>query len=426
MNAINATRPYVLDPRDDDVQEQIRRLRERGPLTLVELPGGVLAWAVTGTELLRNLLTDSRVSKDASQHWTAYRAGEIPADWPLLPWVRSASLFTAYGTDHRRLRRLIGPAFTPDRIAGLRPRIAEITRTALDDVARAGTDPATGLPRVVDLREHFARPVPVQVIGELIGVPQRLFPALRRYGDLAPGTSSAPGQTETAHDELTQVLEEVIAYRHTHPGTDLTSLLIARRQQDHDALTDAELLATVRLVVDAGHETTVNLLDQAVTALLTHPEELAALEVGHATWDQVIEETLRYEGPVVSVPLRYAVDDIDTGDVVIRQGEAILPMFAAAGRDPVVHQSPDVFDLARDDPGHVAFGHGVHHCIGAPLARLEAAVALPALFSRFPDMTFAVDPARLPVIRGFLSNGHHTLPVRPSTLRARAGAPSVR
>jgi cytochrome P450 len=155
----------------------------------------------------------------------------------------------------------------------------------------------------------------------------------------------------------------------------------------------------------------VNLLDQAVTAMLTHPDQLALVRSGQRSWADVVEETLRWQAPVPYLPLRYAVEDIDVDGIHIPKGDAILPAYAAAGRDPEQHgATADDFDVTRDGKQHHAFGYGVHHCLGAPLARLEAEVALPALFDRFPDLALAVPPAELTPMHSFLSNGHTSLP----------------
>ncbi|GAA5200822.1 cytochrome P450 [Rugosimonospora acidiphila] len=402
-------RPLPIDLNGTDIHAEGARLRARGPATRVELPGGVLAWSVTSPELLRRLLTDSRVSKDATRHWPAFINGEIPLDWPLHIWVAARNMFTAYGADHTRLRRLVAPAFTARRTRALAPRIESITRALLDDLD------ATPPGEPVDLRERYAYPLPIQVISELMGVPDELRAGLRRAVDGVFDTSLTPEQAQANGLEMYRVIGELIAGKRAQPADDLTSLLLAARDEDGSTLTDQEVLDTCMLVIGAGHETTSNLLDQAIHALLTNPDQLALVTGGKATWRDVIEETLRSESPVANLPLRYATEDIDlreSAGVVIGQGEPILVSYAAAGRDPAVHgEDADVFDVTRDLKSHLAFGYGTHKCIGEPLARLEAEAALPLLFERFPDMRLAAPAAGLTPIPSFISHGHRALPV---------------
>jgi cytochrome P450 len=210
------------------------------------------------------------------------------------------------------------------------------------------------------------------------------------------------------------MLADLVARKRATPGDDLTSDLIAQRDEDGSGLTEQELLDTLLLVVSAGYDTTVNLLDQAIYTLLSRPDQRELLRNGCVTWDDVIEETLRTEAPVAHLPLRYAVTDIDlseTAGVVIRQGEAILLSFIAANRDPAWHgENAGEFDATRERHDHLAFGYGTHLCLGAPLARLEAGIGLPILFGRFPDIRFACPPEELEHVPSFISNGHTRLP----------------
>ncbi|RMI35415.1 cytochrome P450 family protein [Nocardia stercoris] len=403
------SQPIVLDPTGSDIQAEIDRLRAQGPATPVELPGGIRAWSITDTALLERLLVSPQVSKDPRQHWPAFAGGEITPDWSLYLWVAVNNMFTAYGADHRRLRRLVAPAFTARRTDALRPRIEEIAAEILDELA------ATPAGTVVDLRDEFCYQVPVRVIFELMGVPAELGTGMRACFDAAFDTTITPEDAQANYLELYRFLGELVAYKRATPGDDMTSLLIASRDDDGEGapLSEPELIDTLLLVISAGHETTINLLDQTITALLTHPDELAKVTAGKVSWTDAIEEALRFESAVVHVPLRYAVTEIEVAPgVVIAPGDPILVCYAATGRDPRTHPGDAaVFDVSRADKAHMAFGYGVHHCLGAPLARAEAGIALPALFARFPRLRLAVPAKELEPLPSFISNGHRALPV---------------
>jgi cytochrome P450 len=409
----------VIDPSGRDIHGEAARIRGRGPVTRVELPDGVEAWAISSTDLLKRLLTDPRVSKDPRQHWPLWINGEISPEWPLFTWVAVQNMFTAYGGEHKRLRTLVSKAFTARRTAALQPRIEEITKGLLDRIEEAGRRGES-----VDLREELCYPLPIRVISELFGLPEEKGVELRAVVDGVFRTSATAEEVTDNYARLYAVMGELVALKREFPGDDLTSGLIAARDDEGDTrLSEQELLDTLVLMISAGHETTVNLIDNAIHALLTHPEQLAHVREGRATWDDVIEETLRAEAPVASLPLRYAVEELTVSElggpdgVVIGKGDAILAAYAAAGRNPEEYgPDADRFDVTRLGKEHLAFGHGVHFCLGAPLGRMEARIVLPALFERFPDLELAVPDEELSPVESFISNGHRSLPVRlPNT-----------
>ncbi|MFJ1622051.1 cytochrome P450 [Streptomyces sp. NPDC088190] len=399
--------PFVLDPTGADHHAEHHALRDRGAATLVDILG-VTAWSVSDPALLKQLLMRADVSKDARAHWPAF--ADTVTHWPLALWVAVDNMFTAYGSDHRRLRRLIAPALSARRIAALTPVVEELVTGILDDldVLPAGD--------VVDLRERLAYPLPIAVIGRMMGLSSVELNGLRTVVDRVFATTLSADEAAANTAALYRLLDELIAAKRSSPGDDMTSLLIATRDEDGDGsvLTDAELRGTLVLVISAGYETTVNVIDQAITSLLTDPEQLAHVRAGRCGWSDVVEETSRHEPAIKHLPLRYALKDIPLpGGQRIRTGEAILASYAAANRHPDWHgENADLFDATRTTKDHLAFGHGVHFCLGAPLARLEVVAALRQLFARFPDARLAVPAGELRPLPTLISNGHVELPVR--------------
>ncbi|WEO93707.1 cytochrome P450 [Streptomyces sp. FXJ1.172] len=395
----------VLDPFVTDLDAEGAALRAAGPLAAVELPGGVPVWAVTHHAEARALLTDPRLVKDINV-WGAWRRGEIPADWPLIGLVNPGrSMLTADGADHRRLRSLVAQALTPRRVERMRERIEKLTQDLLDALPEGG--------EVVDLKAAFAYPLPMYVVADLMGIEEARLPRLKVLFEKFFSTQTPPGEVIATLTELAQIMAETVAAKRAEPGDDLTSALILA-SEDGDRLTDEEIVSTLQLMVAAGHETTISLIVNAVVNLSAHPEQRALVLSGAAGWSAVIEETLRYSTPTSHVLIRFATEDVPVGDRVIPAGDALIVSYGAIGRDERAHgPSAGEFDIARESENrHISFGHGPHVCPGAALSRLEAAVALPALYARFPGLDLAVPAAGLrnkPVVT---QNDLFELPVR--------------
>ncbi|MET8244337.1 cytochrome P450 [Streptomyces sp. NPDC005202] len=404
--------PHRMDPSGGCPHAANARLLARGAAAPVVLPGEIEGAVVLGHEALKEFLTHPDVAKDA-RHFTALRDGRIAEGWPLTTFATVRGMTTADGEDHRRLRSLVSRAFTARCVEELRPRIEELTAGLLDDLARAAASGG----RVADLRRHFALPLPMGVISELLGVDAEYRDRLHHLSSQVVATGIGPAQAVAANRELVAVLGAIAFAKSERPGDDLTSALIAARDEEGDRLGHEELIGTLVLMIIAGHETTLNLITNAVRALCGHRDQLDLVRKKAACWGDVVEETLRWDAPVSYFPFRYPVRDLTVDGTVIPRGTPVLAGYSAAGRDPAAHgPDADRFDVTRSArPGavrHLSLGHGAHYCLGAPLARLEATVALERLFTRFPGLELAVPEHELARNAGFVGNSVRTLPVR--------------
>ncbi|MDT0331980.1 cytochrome P450 family protein [Nocardiopsis lambiniae] len=391
----------------DDVQADRERLYRAGPVTRVELPGGVRAWATTHHEVSKATLNDPRFRKSVD-HWADYQEGRVPEGWPLLGTIPTdnTNMLALDGAAHRRLRQLTAGPFSARRVERLRPRIERITRLALDALEPRASE-------TLDLKSEFTFRVPMAVIGELYGVSEAEYENLgEMYAKLFSGTTEE-GEHLRIYGTLFQYFGELVARKRAtlDEHDDFTADLI-RASEDGDGLDDTEIVLTLLTVVAAGHETTVNLLTNVVRALLAHPEQLERLRGGEVTWEAVVEETLRYDPPNNLMMFRFATEDVEIGGRTIQKGEALLTHYGAASRDRAEFgEDPEVFDPDREKGRHISFGYGPHICPGAPLSRLEAGIILPMLFERFPDLGLAVPDEELEVASALSVNSLKAFPV---------------
>jgi cytochrome P450 len=401
----------------DDPFALFAEVRQRGAVHPVTLVDGHDAWLVVRHDEARGALNDPRFSKDMHAALAA-DAAVVSEGLPGPAFARH--MLTVDPPDHTRLRRLVSSAFSPRRIEGLRPRIQMMVDDLLDSIAADGPDSR------VDLVSRFAFPLPFTVICELLGVPDADRDALGRglTGMLVP--TSTPEQyadAKRSSDATVALLEQLVEAKAGAPGDDLVSALIAARD-GHERLDTRELLSTIFQLIVAGHDTTASFIGNSVVALFRHPDQLALLRDDPARLDTALEELLRFDAPVPHSTFRYAVEPVGLGGVTIPVGAQVIISLAAANRDEHSFDHPEDLDIGRAGARHLAFGHGIHHCLGAPLARLEGRIALGTLLRRFPRLRLAVadDELRWGHGDGLVLRGLTELPVIPGPAAPRQPA----
>jgi cytochrome P450 len=332
-------------------------------------------------------------------------------------------MLTVDPPDHTRLRRLVSAAFSPRRVEALRPRVQAITDDLLDGIAAA--DPQNP----VDLVSSFAFPLPFTVICELLGVPEEERAHLGREFTklLVPTTTESEyEEAKKASDAVVSMLRELVAAKEAAPGDDLVSALIDARDGD-ERLDGQELLSTIFQLMVAGHDTTASLIGNSVVALLRNRTQLAKFRSDSTKIPAAVEEFLRFDAPVPHSTFRYAVEPVTLAGQEIPTGAQVIICLAAANRDHDRYQSAESLDVDRTASRHLAFGHGVHHCLGAPLARMEGHIALASLLGRFPEISLAVPSEDLHWSHGdgLVLRGLSELPVIPGPARPRADVPDA-
>jgi cytochrome P450 len=387
----------------EHAQERYEAMRAKCPVTHVVITGNVGGsdeqtilnrplWLVTAYEEGSRALLDRAITVDATSVLTPEQLAQFPeTPEEFKPLLRN--ILTVDPPEHTRLRKLVQPSFTASAIERLRPRIQQITDELLDGIEAGAAERGETAPdRRLELISQVSYPLPVTVICEMLGIPAEDREQTRLWSEnlLKP-------QTQESMEEIRHSIGEFIAYLHDlfvrkreSPGDDLISQLLAV-EVDGDRLTEDEILSMVFVLFVAGHITTVNLIANGVYALLTHPEQAEKLRADATLVPNAVEEVLRYYGPAETTTARFAREDIEIGGQRIAKGSPLLVGLAAADRDPARFADPQRFDITREDANrHIAFGKGVHACLGAPLARLEGQIALETLFRRYPDLRLGV------------------------------------
>jgi cytochrome P450 len=380
----------------------LAELAQTGPLHRLVLPTSVSAWVVTGHAEARAALADPRLVKGGPSNSPFFDELE-----PETAAGLNHHMLTADPPTHTRLRKLVTTAFTRRQVERLAPGIEALSAALLDDVAKqlATTGEA-------ELMTSFAHPLPMTVICDLLGIPSQARTDVREWvGPLLAGGVGTFDAYARAARRMLAFTRDLIDQKRRQPADDLLTALIDARDGD-DRLTEDELTSMVYLLFIAGTDTTVSLIGNGALALLTHPDQLAGMRAHPDRWPAAIEELLRFDSPA-QVPIPVATTEpVEIAGTTVPAGRHVLVSLLAVNRDPARFADPDELDLTRTPNNHLAFGHGIHHCVGAPLARLEGRIALRALTERFPTLELATDPAALEREPSLLFNKLRALPVR--------------
>ncbi|WP_067226153.1 cytochrome P450 [Streptomyces sp. NBRC 109706] len=381
------------------------KLIEQGPVRMTMYPGGPQTWVVSRYDDVRQVLTDPTVHKNPRYAPDVLAAGGPPpepdADSLDPSTVLARHMLNSDGAEHTRLRKLVTKAFTARPTKALQPRVERIVTELLDQLAEG---------QEVDLIEALALPLTTATICGMLGIPPEDQETFHGWFDSVTNVTD-PEEAQSAATSLIDYLVKIVADKRENPAEDIISELLTVTE-DEGRLSESELLSMIFLLLGAGHESTISLIGNAVIALLQRPAELERVRADPSTLPDVIEEVLRFDAPFHLATFRYTTEPVEVGGVTIPARESVLAAIGAANHDPSHFERPDEFDVNRSAlGGHLTFGHGVHYCMGAPLARLESVIALGALLKRFPKLRLAVDPSELQYRPSLLVRGVAHLPV---------------
>lgn len=382
-------------------------MRQHHPVYAHEAPDGATIWYITRYDDVLAVLKDhERFVKNVHNARPSRRAPGA-ASAPSLQRAINENMLFSDPPDHTRLRLLVNQAFTPRRVEQMRAQIQRIADELLHNAVAA-------TPASFDLISTYALPLPVIVICDMLGIPTADQAQVTEWAQAI----ISPGSRGLSYRERRRRLRAFLVYLHTlfdarrrAPRDDLTTALV-QAEQDGDRLNEQELSSMVALLIVTGHETTVNLIGNGALALLQHPQQLAWLRTRPEAWETAVEELLRYDGPVETSTTRWVAADVELHGRCLKRGDVVRVVLASANRDEDHFTCPDQLDVQRSENRHLAFGHGIHYCLGASLARLEGQIALRTLFTRFPELQLAVPAANLRWRSGVLFRGLEALPLQ--------------